>query len=160
MRLGYLLGTGKFGTRAELDRELFRVADYSLGADRRVAEEISGRTNADDAIYVWGFEPAIYWLSRRPAATRFIYNVPQRSEWQQDYSRRELEKDLAKSPPEIVVVQHHDIFPTVTGNRLDSHGALSEFPKLRTLIDTRYRWVKRIEDFDVFAVARETTTSR
>lgn len=157
MRTEYLFGLGPFHSRSELDRELYRVADYSLGADRRVADEIAGRTNREDAIYVWGFEPAIYWLSRRPASTRFIYNVPQRSEWQRDFSRRELERDLKQNPPEIVVVQHHDVFPVVTGNALDSHRALADFPELRTLIDTRYQLVKRIEDFDVFAVAPHTT---
>ena len=157
MRMEYLVGAGDYASRADLDHELYRVADYNLGADRKVAEEISGRTNSDDAIYVWGFEPAIYWLSRRPAATRFIYNVPQRSTWQRDFSRRELERDLQESPPEIVVVQHDDVFPGVTGNELDSHRALAGFPRLKTMIDTRYRLVKRIEDFDVFAVAQETT---
>ena len=51
----------------------------------------------------------------------------------------------------------HTSIPGVTGNALDSHRALADFPELRTLIDTRYQLVKRIEDFDVFAVAPHTT---
>ena len=60
-----------FATREDLDRGLYYVADYNLGADRDVAALVRSLTSASDSIYIWGFEPCIYWLAdRRPASPR------------------------------------------------------------------------------------------
>lgn len=150
MRLEYLFGLGPFHSREALDQELYRVADYSLGANRRVAQEVTNRTNTGDSIFIWGFEPSIYWLSDRPAASRFIYNVPQRAQWQRDYARQLLSRDLKHKPPAIVVVQHDDVFPMVTGGNLDSSEALRGFEKLDHWLTARYQLATTIEDFEVY----------
>jgi hypothetical protein len=146
-RIEYLLGTAPFSTRESLDRELGAVADYSLDADRRVANEIRRLTDPSDTIYVWGFEPAIYWLSSRRPASRFIYNVPQRTAWGQEHSRRLLMHDLAQREPAIVVVQRRDVMPGVTGGHEDSAEALHDLPELATMLETRYTLVATVEDF-------------
>ncbi|HEX3595944.1 MAG TPA: glycosyltransferase family 39 protein, partial [Polyangiaceae bacterium] len=63
-------------SREDLDAKLYRVADYDLGLDRRAARDVARLTKPGDSIFVWGFEPAIYWLARRRAASRFVYDVP------------------------------------------------------------------------------------
>src|SRR5688572_24665157 len=82
IRLHYLLRLPPYDSREALDEELASVADVSLTADRAVARELRARTSSGTPIFVWGFEPVIYWLADRPPATRFIYNVPQRTPWQ------------------------------------------------------------------------------
>lgn len=138
-------------TREALDEKLYYVADYDLDVDRKAARRIEALTGANDSIFVWGFEPAIYWLSERRAASRYIYDVPQRATWQRDRARTELLSDLLRDPPRIVAVQHNDVFRFVTGDDLDSHAALETFPELARMIDGEYRLIESVEDVDLYA---------
>jgi hypothetical protein len=149
-RLEYLMGSRSLRSRAALDEKLYRAADFSLNADRRVAQEVMDRTSVEEPIFVWGFEPSIYWLSERAPASRFIYNVAQRSPWQREQARALLVKDLERRPPEIVVVQHSDVFPAVTGSELDSAAALYDFEPLRQMLSSEYQLVTKVEDFEIF----------
>ena len=150
MRTSFLLRRAPFHSRVDLDRELSYVADYNLDADRQVALDVRSRTGSRDSIFVWGFEPAIYFLAERPLASRWTYDVPQRSPWQRGYARRELLKDLSVNRPKIIVVQRRDVFPSVTGSPLDSKDELPNFPELKSLIDNQYRKVREIEDFEIY----------
>jgi hypothetical protein len=150
IRLQYLLRLAPYDSREAMDQQLSYVADYDLMADRQVAREVRARTRREDKVFVWGFEPVIYWLSGREPASRFVYNVAQRSPWQADYARKELLADLAKNPPALVIVQSRDVFPSVTGDTLDSRDSLPGFPELKRLIDTRYTFSKTIEDFELY----------
>jgi len=150
IRLQFAFRIAPYSTREVVDRELSWVADFNLAADRDVALEVRSRTRSTDFIFVWGFEPAIYWFSERAPSTRFIYDVAQRSEWQKDYARRELMRDLGRNRPALLIVQHNDVFPSVTGHLLDSHDELPGFPELNDYIHDGYAFVKRIEDFDLY----------
>ncbi len=150
IRIAYLLDRPPFEDRPAMDRELAYVADFNLDADRRVALAVRQLTKQSDSVFVWGFEPAIYWLSERRPATRFIYNVPQRSAWERESAREALMADLHRNPPRVIVVQARDVFPAVTGTRTDSRDELPTFPALSSLLDTEYRFVKSIEDFDLY----------
>ncbi len=150
MRLKYAFRVAPFKSREAIDRDLGWVADFNLSADRDVGLEVRSRTRSTDPIFVWGFEPAIYWFAERAPASRFVYDVPQRCEWQQSYARNLLMRELTEHRPAMVIVQHNDVFPSVTGHLLDSHDELPGFPELKDLIDGDYEFVKRIEDFDLY----------
>jgi hypothetical protein len=150
MRLAFLLRREPFLSRADLDRKLSYVADYNLDADRQLALDIRSRTSSSDSVFIWGFEPSTYFLADRPLASRWIYDVPQRSQWQRGFARRELLRDLAQNRPKVIVVEHYDVFPGVTGSNLDSRDELPNFPELKALIDAQYRKVRDIEDFEVY----------
>jgi hypothetical protein len=153
IRTNYLLRMQPYSSRAELDKELYYVADYNLAADREVALDIRSRTRSGTPIYIWGFEPTIYWLAQRPPASRFIYNVPQRTEWGKAYARRELMRELKQNLPALIVVQRNDVFPAVTGQTTDSRSELESFPELNAFIAGRYTLVKQIEDFDLYQLS-------
>ncbi len=91
----------------------------------------------------------IYHLSARRPASRYIYNVPQRTEWAQAESRQTLIRELTAAPPAAIVVVHHDSLPLVTGNRLDSATALRTFPELQRLLREEYRLAQRIGDLQI-----------
>ena len=150
MRLHYLLRIPPYDSREALDEELATVADVSLTADRAVARELRMRTGQGAPVFVWGFEPVIYWLADRPPASRFIYNVPQRTTWEREHSRAGLMRDLRGRPPAAIVVQHNDVFPMVTGNTLDSAREVPNFPELAALLAKDYELVKSIEDFEIY----------
>jgi hypothetical protein len=150
MRLSFLLRKAPFLSRADLDKELSYVADYNLDADRQVALDARSRTSSQDSIFIWGFEPSIYFLAERPLASRWTYDVPQRTVWQRGYSRRELLKDLSVNRPKLIIVQRRDVFQSVTGSPLDSKDELLHFPELSALIENQYRKVREIEDFEIY----------
>ena len=150
IRLEYLLRRPPYDRREGMDRELAHVADYDLASDRRVARAISERTEPHEALYVWGFEPALYWLSERRPASRFIYNVAQRSTWERANARRALIADLWRTRPGLIVVQGGDVFPFVTGTATDSRAELASFPELSALVAQEYQLVEQIDDFDLY----------
>ncbi len=149
-RLRFLLHRPDWDTRGKLDAALHRAADYDLAADRLVSDWILGNTAAHDSILVWGFEPAVYWLTGRRPATRFIYDVPQRSQWQTESSQRMFMDEVTRNQPVVIVVQHNDVFPGVTGFMTDSAADLSRFAELERYLDEQYKFVIAIEDFDLY----------
>jgi len=148
-RMSFSLGLGDFESRKALNAELYQVADYNLDADRRVAEYLKNNSQAADRLFVWGFEPAIYWMSERTPASRFIYNVAQRAPWESEHARGLLMRDLETSPPDWIVVQHNDVFFVVTGDSLDSRAVLATFAELDAVLG-QFERVTRIEDFDLY----------
>ena len=132
---------------------LATVADVNASANRRMANAIREHTGSDDPLYVWGFEPVLYDLAERPAASRYIYNVPQRVPWSAEWARRELMEDLAASAPVAIVVVSHDVMFQVTGDAHSSASLLDDpdgFPELRGLLLTGYRRVEQIEDLELY----------
>ena len=99
---------------------------------------------------MWGFEPVIYWLADREPASRFIYDVPQRASWNRERARAGLLADLARSRPAAFVVEHSDVFSFVTGDSLDSSGALETFPELAALLAREYVFHSRIDDLEIY----------
>ena len=156
MRTAYAMGLSDVQSRAALNRELYYVADYNLDADARVARYLKANGAPRAGLFVWGFEPLIYWLSDSRAVSRFIYNVPQRTGWEQKRARSLLLEELRRDLPGWLVVQHNDVFPNVTGDSLDSKQALEYFPELQQLVVQRYALTKRIEDFDIYQLGPPT----
>lgn len=137
--------------REHTDAHLYSVADVDYGANMQVVRWIQVHTLLSDPIYIYGFEPFIYDMAGRLPATRYIYNVPQRVAWYRDEARGQLMRDLTARPPRVIVVEHHDVFPAVTGDSLDSEASLATFGALRTLIDTDYELKTTIQDFDLYS---------
>ncbi|WP_437955937.1 glycosyltransferase family 39 protein [Sorangium sp. So ce119] len=136
----------------DLDRldRLASVADVNAAANRAVAAWLRERVAPGRPVFVWGFEPVIYDLADRPPATRYLYNVPQRAAWARQEARDALMRDLAASPPAAIVVERRDVFPSVTGDVLDSRDTLDGFPALAGLIEERYELAVLIEDFEIY----------
>jgi hypothetical protein len=128
---------------------LHTFGDVDAGSNRMAAEWLIANTPPDSRLFIWGFEPVIYQLSARRPASRYIYNVPQRTHWAKDASRRVLMRELMAAPPEAILVVHRDSLPWVTGNPQDSHATLQEFPELQQLLQQRYRPEKRIGDLEI-----------
>jgi hypothetical protein len=141
---------GGLRDQASLDA-LDSVADVDAAVNRRVALRLRGRLPPGAPLYVWGFEPVLYDLTDRPAASRFIYNVPQRVPWAQKATRAELMSELAAHPPGAIVVAHGDPLHMVTGNRLDSATVLErDFAELSALLRRDYAEPTRCDDMEIY----------
>ncbi|WP_437304231.1 glycosyltransferase family 39 protein [Sorangium sp. So ce388] len=129
---------------------LASVADVNAAANREVAAWLRERVAPGRPVFVWGFEPVIYDLAERPPATRYLYNVPQRAAWARQEARDALMRDLAARPPAAIVVERRDVFPSVTGDGIDSRDTLDGFPALAGLLEERYELAVFIEDFEIY----------
>jgi hypothetical protein len=129
---------------------LYSMGDTRRDTNRRVAAWIARATPPGAPLFVWGFEPSLYTRSGRPPASRYIYNVPQRSAWRREESRAALMRDLERTAPSVVVVVEGDALPWVTGSDLDSRAALEGFPALRAFLAGGYRRAARIDDMDLW----------
>ena len=103
-------------------------------AGPNAVEWIAANTDPEERIFVWGFEPAIYFTASRHAASRYIYDVPLRAAWSRLETRPILMQELAASPPRLIVVQSGDVLPRVTGNLQDIRQSLATFPDLLALL--------------------------
>lgn len=136
--------------RERVAERLYTVADVSYGANMEVVRWVVEQTSEDQYVYLWGFEPFVYFAAERRPGSRFIYNVPQRGQWCKGWARPSLMQDLERTRPTVIAVVRHDIFPVVTGDVLDSQTSLQDFPELRALLTTQYQLVNRIQDFDLY----------
>ena len=122
----------------------------------KVAEYIRERTAPDDTIYIWGFEPLIYYLSERRCPSRFIYNTPLFGAFHRPGNRTELLEDLKRAAPAYMIVVRGDVLEYVTGTRMDSYGALSAFPELKGFIERNYEPERTIANFIILSRTRPT----
>jgi hypothetical protein len=133
---------------------LYSLRDYPAEDIRRAAEWIAHETAPDSRVLVYGFAPAIYVEAQRAPASRYIYNVPTRAPWSRAGARHELMAALNEAPPEVVLVEHDDLLPWVTGTHQDSAGDLEAFPALRAFLSSRYMRAGTIGRFDLYRFAR------
>jgi hypothetical protein len=124
--------------------------DFSLSADLQVAAYLKQHTAPGTPVFIWGFEPIIYFLADRPPASRFISQQPLVTPWSPPAWREELLRDLAGKQPAYILVVHNDVMPWVTLRPDDSAGELSQYPALDQLLKRDYRLVDTIEDFDIW----------
>jgi hypothetical protein len=153
-RQAWLLGTRSPSDRDAMDGKLYSVADVNYEANHRVAVFLREHLGPDETVFIWGFEPIIYDMADRRPASRYLYDVPQRVSWFRQEAQDRLMADLSAHRPAAIVVEHHDVFPVVTGSLLDSADSLRSFPALARRLDEDYALEVTIEDFDVYMARR------
>lgn len=132
--------------------------DFNLMASARVADLARERVPADGRLLVFGFEPIVNWLARRPAPTRFIFDYPltftprsaRAARWRERW-RDEFLADLRARPPEMVLLVDNDVSPL---EPVPSLRQANEWPQFRDWLRAAYEQVGTLEDF--YVLARKT----
>lgn len=81
--------------------------EHPATAVRTLAGYLADSTRADEYVYVWGAEPAVYYLANRRAPTRFASSrvlVEGEGSPLRERYRAELARDLARHPPRYLIV--------------------------------------------------------
>ena len=120
------------------------------GEMMEVIDFVKGNSDEGDGVYVWGFEPLIYYRSDRRSPTRFITNMPQIAPWCPPEWREELMRELRADPPTLLVVNRDDAVYPILYTRLDSEQSLAEFPALTQFLAERYISARDFHAFHVF----------
>lgn len=124
-------------------------SDFSLLDDREMAGWIRDHTAQNEPIFIWGFEPLVYFLADRPPASRFIYTIPLVASWSPPEWRAELLRELQERRPPYILVVRDDAQPWMTGRWDDSAAQLETYPELQLLLREHYRPGEQIGDFAV-----------
>ena len=118
-----------------------------LASQVRMIQVLKQRSSQGDDLFVWGANALLYYRTCLDPSSRFIVNFPFIAPWGPPGWRRQLAKDLRKSPPSFIVVSRHDQLPSVTYTKKDSKQLLSNFPQLDDFIRQRYVCVSSLTDF-------------
>ena len=125
----------------------------------RVINYLREHSSPQDKIFVWGSEPLIYFLTQRPYPSRFISNLALVSPWSPPAWRRELIRDLGKSPPRFLVVARDDEVPYIAYTEFDSEEYLAVYPELAIFIADHYEPAVDLENFVIYR-RQESSASR
>jgi hypothetical protein len=89
-----------------------------FGAAATVAEYVRQHVPRGQPIFVWAAEPEIYYLARRPPATRFVYDYPLDN---LPGARDEVLDTLRASPP-LLIITYHAVRPLGFHPFMDDNG--------------------------------------
>jgi hypothetical protein len=131
------------------------VFDFTESWD--VAEYVRSRTRPDERIQVWGYEPLVYFLAERYAASRFqathplVMRVPGEAitPMQQRW-RAEFLADVSEQRPRYVVVVREDNWWWAPGEQT-SQQLLEDFPGWKRFIDDHYVLEHTVGRFLIYA---------
>ncbi len=128
------------------------VADESL----QVASFLRERVVPGDSLFIWGFRPEVYYLSRLNPATRFIFQFPLVGSWYPAAWRKEAVDTLWAAMPPYVLVLQVDYMPWVTGTHDDSNTLLQGYTELNSWLIYNYERETQIGNFFIWRRKQKT----
>jgi hypothetical protein len=122
------------------------VADESL----QVATFLRERVAPGDSLFIWGFRPEVYYMSRLNPAVRFIFNFPLVADWYPAEWKEETVDILWAALPPYVLVLQVDYMPWVTGSDDDSNTLLQSYAELNDWLVFNYARETQIGNFFIW----------
>lgn len=127
---------------------------YGYGFSARAIVEaghyLQDHTDPADAIFVWSFEPAVYFLSERASASRFIFNFPLYGDFAWPEYREAFLAEMAANRPRIILVARNDAMPWVSGTQDDSQAAFEKFLPFKQFVESEYEPVGQVAQFTIY----------
>lgn len=104
-----------------------------------LAQYVSAHTTSEDTIFVFGFQPYVYWKTGRKPSTRFINTIHFKPSYVAPEERQELVNTLTQHPPALFLVETQDHYTSQGDNRDDSRTVIAKsYPEIEQLLQTRY----------------------
>lgn len=130
---------------------------FMIGKTFRAIESVNTYTNPADKIYVWGFDPLVYYLSGRRSSSRFIYNFPLCWKGNNEKFRREFMAELNSNTPKLILVAQKDPLPFISGYDEDSKQLIERFPEFKSFLENRYIFRRQVDDFFYYELKKENS---
>lgn len=111
---------------------------------------VNQSSESGDKIYVWGYDPLVYYLTGRNCVSRFVYHIPLMWKAENSSFRKEFIESVNKTNPKLIVVAGNDPLYYISGYNEDSKQLLERFPEFKSFIDTKYSQRSRINDYDFY----------
>ncbi|MBN4076418.1 glycosyltransferase family 39 protein [Gemmatimonas aurantiaca] len=153
-----LLGRFESFGRIVIDHENFQAeyyeglsqGNYPCAEAHAVGAYLKANASTDAKLFIWSFEPEIYYLSDLNPASRFLFNTPFLAGEVADSWRAELIATLSANPPEYFVVGVNDGLPLIVGSGYSSAERLQDVPGLLELLANYYEEDTQIGRFIIF----------
>lgn len=123
---------------------------FMYGKTIKAVEFIKNNTKPEDKIYVWGFDPLVYYLSGRKCSSRFIYNFPLLWKGENAQFRSEFINQVETDNPKIVIVAKNDPLKFISGYDEDSKKLLKRFPEFDKIVSEKYYYTANADDYEIF----------
>jgi hypothetical protein len=123
---------------------------FMISKTFKAVDKVSNETGPADNIYVWGFDPLVYYLSGRNCTSRFIYNFPLLWKGENSALKKEFMNEVEKYPPKMILVAKNDPLLYISGYNEDSKQLLDRFTEFKGYLDARYNYETSIDDFDYY----------
>lgn len=128
----------------------FQGGEFIAGESLRVANWLTARTTPGDSLFIWGFRPEVYVLSRLNPAARFIFQFPLVGDWYPAAWRQQTVDTLWAALPPYTLVLQADYMPWVTGRDADSNTLLQEYTELNNWLMFNYERETQIGNFFIW----------
>lgn len=145
---------GDSGIPAYWRSKSFVTPDTSLAENLAMAAWIREHTAADDRVFLWSYEPIVYFLADRRLVSRFLYHYPLVVPWAPPAYKDELMAAIAATPPKVVGVCDKDASPDVLGHPYTSWETFQAFPALRDWVAAHCDEAPRTKRWHVFTCDR------
>jgi hypothetical protein len=136
-------------TSYTLEKHWVKINEHSSAMSSvtcyKMADWLKKNTTPEDPVFLWGYDPIIYFLADRDLATRFPYTYPLVVPFAPKHLRDELIVSLEANPPVVFGVASRDATPQVTSNKKDSRQTFKEFKRLNDFVSERYVPVQEID---------------
>ena len=116
----------------------------------KAIDYVNQNTEIDDKIYVWGFDPLIYYISGRECSSRFIYNFPLLWKSENSDFRHEFIRNIKEDSPKLILVAKNDPLYFISGYNEDSKQLLERFAEFRNIIKDKYEFRQELAEFDIY----------
>ncbi len=113
-------------------------------------EFVNENTVQGDNIYLWGYDPLVYYLSGRDCASRFVYNVPLLWKGENNEFRKEFINAINTANPKLIIIASNDPIYFISGYNEDSKQLLERFSEFKEILNNKYIFKERIDDYDFY----------
>ncbi|MDI6892700.1 MAG: hypothetical protein QMD08_06950 [Actinomycetota bacterium] len=131
--------------------------EFSYYPAHVTARYVAGRTDEEDCIFVWGYQPAVYFLSDRKNASRFIFNypfltyilgemIPSSYAPMRGGMRKTLVRELESSEPKYIIISTWESNPKASLDWVE----FERFENLRNFVFNRYLFEKKIGRYFIY----------
>lgn len=124
---------------------------FMYGKTIKAVDAVKENSELSDKIFVWGFDPLIYYLSSRHCSSRFIYNFPLLWKGENSEFRKEFLGAIDSDKPKLIIVANNDPLIYISGYDEDSKQSLKRFPEFDNIISTRYSFLTSAEDYEIYS---------
>lgn len=127
---------------------------FMVGKTLKAVETVKNETGIEDGIYVWGFDPLIYYLSDRKCVSRFIYSFPLLWKGENAAFRKEFIADIEKKNPKLMIIASNDPLYFISGYNEDSKQLLKRFPEFDSFLNSKYSFKKYSGDYEIYELKK------
>jgi hypothetical protein len=129
---------------------LYGRGTFSYRASDEVSTYLRARTQPDDTIFVWGYDPLLLVQTGRDSPSRFLSFLPLMSRWTPSRWHDEFVDDLERERPAYIVVQRNENAPWITGHNIDPPLFIPLIPRFQSLLEREYELDRSIEDYTLY----------